>query len=60
MTEEEYMAGVRRLGLRPTNVPWVYSTETFDVYNVPDPSKYTFDQRPEVLTQLKRRMGISD
>jgi hypothetical protein len=60
MTYEEYYAAVRRLGLRPSNVPHVYFTSTMDVHAVPDATKLTPEQRVEVIEKLKERLGIGD
>jgi hypothetical protein len=59
MTVDEYLATVRRLGLMRTNVPTVFRSPAGDVYNVPDPTQYTDDQRAEIIERLKAAMGIS-
>ena len=59
MTIEEYYAAVRRLGLRPSNVPHVYVTSSMDVYSVPDAAKFTSEQRAEIIERLKARLGIA-
>ena len=58
MTVDEYRAVVRRLGLTPTNVPNVFRSGSGDVHNVPDPLRYTPDQRAELIERLKATMGI--
>ena len=58
MTVDEYRAIVRRLGLSPTNVPGVFRSASADVHNVPDPTRYTPEQRVEMIERLKAAMGI--
>jgi hypothetical protein len=58
VTVEEYLAEINRLNLRPSNVSEVYLDSSGGVHNVPDPRRYTFEQRPEILDQVKRAMGI--
>ncbi|HEV2561129.1 MAG TPA: hypothetical protein VGT78_03220 [Rhizomicrobium sp.] len=59
MTEEEYWAEVRRLGLVLTNVPNVYRDQSGEHHNVPDPSKYDFADRVKIIRKLKQIMGVS-
>jgi hypothetical protein len=58
MTNEEYYGNVRRLGLKPSQVPTVYFSSTMEAYNVPDGSKRTPEQRAEIIEYLKRALGI--
>jgi hypothetical protein len=58
MTIDEYWAAVRRLGLRP-HTGNVFVTSTGDFYRVPDPTKYTSEDRVEIIEKLKVRMGIA-
>jgi len=58
MTVEEYYAIVKRLGLTRTNVPTVFRSSSGDVHNVPDPNRYTSEQRSELIDRLKATMGI--
>lgn len=59
MNTDEYMAEVRRLGLRPTNVPTVYRDVSDNCVNVPPPEKYTNEERAKIIRQMKRIMGVS-
>ena len=59
MTIEEYYAAVRRLGLMRTNVPTVYRAASGELHNVPDPARYTPEQRAEVIGWLRSSMSIS-
>jgi hypothetical protein len=59
MTVDEYYASVRRLGLRLSKVPHIYTTHSLDVYSVPDASKLTSEQRVEALAKLKELLGIA-
>jgi hypothetical protein len=58
MTVDEYYAEVRRLGLRPTEVPHVYLSASKDVHSVPDPSGHSDAQRAETIEKIKIRLGI--
>ena len=58
MTVDEYRAIIRRLGLTPTNVPGVFRSTSGDVHNVPDPQRYTPEQRVELIERLKASMGV--
>lgn len=59
MTIEEYFAAVRRLGLRPSDVPNVYLTALNEVQRVPDPEYQTPEQRVETIDLLKMLLGVS-
>jgi hypothetical protein len=58
MTVDEYYAIVKRLGLRPSNVPHVYVSVGGDFHSVPDPSKHSEAQRAETIERLKLLLGI--
>jgi len=60
VTVEKYFAEVRRLGLRPSEVPNVYLTALNEVQHVPNPEKQTPDQRAETIRLLKTLLGVSD
>jgi hypothetical protein len=59
MTVDEYYAAVRRLGLRPSNVPHIYFTSSMDVHAVPDGTTKTPEQRAEIIEKLKELLGIA-
>jgi antitoxin component of RelBE/YafQ-DinJ toxin-antitoxin module len=59
MTEEEYYAAVRRLGLKPSAVPNIYFTSTMDVHSVPSSAGRTPAQRAETIEKLKELLGIT-
>jgi len=58
LTNDEYYAEVKRLGLRPSAVPGIYVTSTGDVFPVPSGAKQTPEQRKETLDKLKGLFGI--
>ena len=58
MTIEEYWAVVRRLGLK-RHAGNVFVTSMGDFYRVTDPTKYTPEERVELIDKLKIRMGIA-
>jgi len=58
MTEDQYWAAVRRLGLRPSNVPFVYLDRDNEAHNAPDPKNMTMEQRAETIERIKRNLGI--
>jgi hypothetical protein len=58
MTNEEYYAAVRRLGLHPSRVPHVYFTSSMDVHSVPNAASRTPEERSEIIEKLKERLGI--
>jgi hypothetical protein len=58
LTNEEYYAAVKRLGLRPSNVPHIYVTSDGDVHPVPDGTKHTPEQKAEIVEKLKGTFGI--
>lgn len=59
MTEDEYYAVVKRLGLRPSNILTVYLTSENEAYNVPLANRQTPEQREETISKLRLRLGIT-
>ena len=59
MTVEEYYAAVRRLGLMRTNVATVYRSASGDLHNIPDPARYTPEQRAEIIERLRATLDIT-
>jgi hypothetical protein len=59
MTNDEYYAAVRRLGLRLSSVPHTYFTSTMEVHSVPDATNQTPEQRAETIEKLKGLLGIT-
>lgn len=58
MDPNQYLAAARRLGLKPTNVPNVWANSAAEVFNVPDPAKYTAEQRQEIIEKLREQLGV--
>lgn len=62
MTEEEYWAEIKRLGLKPTDIKteknFVYRTVYGEPHSVPDPAQLAEDDRKTVIDRLKRVLGI--
>ena len=59
MTEEEYYAIIKRLGLRPTRFKETFVTLRNEPYNVPLASKQAPKQREETIERLKLHLGIT-
>lgn len=53
MTEAEYYAAVRAMGLRPSNVPDTYLDRENDSRNVPAGSRQTAEQRIATIKRLR-------
>ena len=58
MTEDEYYRAVTRLGLSPSAVSTVYLTKDRESHSVPLASRYTPEQRAEIIQKLRRIMGV--
>jgi len=55
LTVDQYHAAVRRLNLRPSNVPHVFTcTDDGQQYNVPNASEFTSEERFEIIERLTR------
>lgn len=60
LTEGQYYSIIKnKLRLQPTEVSTVYRTYDGDTQNVPDPKRYTPEQRAEIIEKMKARMGIT-
>jgi hypothetical protein len=59
MTEDEYYAAVKRLGLHGTKIPTVYMTADGNPQGVPLASNRTPEQRQETIDFLKVMLGVS-
>jgi hypothetical protein len=53
MTVDEYRAIARRLCPHGSNVPGVRRSASGEFHNVPDPLRYTSEQRLEIIERLK-------
>jgi len=60
VTERDYHAAVRKMGLRPTDIPNVYRDANGDVHNVPDPANMPPAVRLGVIRRLKKSLGLDD
>jgi hypothetical protein len=58
LTDGQYYVQVRNLGLRPTPVRTVFVTPQGEYHSVPDASRYTAEQRAEIIDRLKLVMGV--
>lgn len=58
MTSEDYLAAVRNLGLRPTNVATVFIDSDGMTHNVPDPDRLPPAVREGIIRRLNFAAGI--
>jgi hypothetical protein len=60
MTEDGYWGQIRRLSLKPSDVPGVYLTPTNNPVNVRDPARFTPEQRADLIHELKIILGVNE
>jgi hypothetical protein len=59
VTPEQYYSAIKKLGLRPSNVPTVFIDSEGMTWNVPSPEGRTPEQVAEILAKIKERLGIT-
>jgi hypothetical protein len=59
MTIEEYIAAIRALGLRPSNVPGVWTDRDKIPHNVHIDPKYTPEERSRLYERLKESLFLN-
>jgi hypothetical protein len=53
----EYYAAVAQLGLRRSMVPDIFLDLTGEIYSVPNPARFTPEERAEIIEKLRTRVG---
>ena len=57
MSDADYYAAVRRLGLSPTAIPTVYAASDGLTYNVPEPANLPDEVKRGTLKRLAENLG---